>query len=150
MHYHKLGFFSAFLITSGDRYCGGRLERPSGSFKTPNWPDRDYPAGVACVWHIVAPKNQVRFPENMKKVRMCELPRWCEWLRIQGEEVLLDTVLLHAKTQIKMAFALFDLQSHEFSFRLQTYNYENSFEIQRVSKSHMRSFNPVEDVSLGL
>lgn len=52
---------SSYLITSGDRYCGGRLEKPSGSFKTPNWPDRDYPIGVTCVWHIVAPKNQVRW-----------------------------------------------------------------------------------------
>nr|KAF6379740.1 procollagen C-endopeptidase enhancer 2 [Myotis myotis] len=42
-----------------DQYCGGRLERPSGSFKTPNWPDRDYPAGVTCLWHILAPKNQL-------------------------------------------------------------------------------------------
>ncbi|XP_034295198.1 procollagen C-endopeptidase enhancer 2 [Pantherophis guttatus] len=43
----------------GDQYCGGRLDKPTGSFKTPNWPDRDYPAGVTCSWHIVAPKNQV-------------------------------------------------------------------------------------------
>lgn len=56
-------------MTLGDQYCGGRLERPSGSFKTPNWPDRDYPAGVSCVWHIVAPKNQVRLPETGKGVR---------------------------------------------------------------------------------
>ncbi|KAG9494234.1 procollagen C-endopeptidase enhancer 2 [Eleutherodactylus coqui] len=43
----------------GDQYCGGRLDKPTGSFKTPNWPDRDYPAGVTCSWHIVAPKHQV-------------------------------------------------------------------------------------------
>uniref|UniRef100_A0A3Q2ZAP6 Procollagen C-endopeptidase enhancer 2b n=1 Tax=Hippocampus comes TaxID=109280 RepID=A0A3Q2ZAP6_HIPCM len=43
----------------GDQYCGGRLDKPSGTFKTPNWPDRDYPAGVTCSWHIVAPKNQI-------------------------------------------------------------------------------------------
>uniref|UniRef100_A0A3Q2XW62 Procollagen C-endopeptidase enhancer 2b n=1 Tax=Hippocampus comes TaxID=109280 RepID=A0A3Q2XW62_HIPCM len=42
-----------------DQYCGGRLDKPSGTFKTPNWPDRDYPAGVTCSWHIVAPKNQI-------------------------------------------------------------------------------------------
>uniref|UniRef100_M3YKC0 Procollagen C-endopeptidase enhancer 2 n=1 Tax=Mustela putorius furo TaxID=9669 RepID=M3YKC0_MUSPF len=57
------GFMAMFSAAEpnerGDRYCGGRLERPSGSFKTPNWPDRDYPAGVTCVWHIVAPKNQL-------------------------------------------------------------------------------------------
>nr|XP_033813503.1 procollagen C-endopeptidase enhancer 2 [Geotrypetes seraphini] len=43
----------------GDQYCGGRLDKPSGSFKTPNWPDRDYPAGVTCSWHIIAPPNQL-------------------------------------------------------------------------------------------
>lgn len=107
-------FFSYFK-NSGDRYCGGRLERPSGSIKTPNWPDRDYPAGVTCVWHIVAPKNQVRFPKNMKKACMCELPRWCERpisqeLSMQGDEGPAGRRYLHTKTQIKIAFALFDLQ----------------------------------------
>ncbi|KAG8511422.1 Procollagen C-endopeptidase enhancer 2 [Galemys pyrenaicus] len=57
------GFMAMFSAAEpnerGDQYCGGRLERPTGSFKTPNWPDRDYPAGVTCVWHIVAPKNQL-------------------------------------------------------------------------------------------
>ncbi|XP_006002847.1 procollagen C-endopeptidase enhancer 2b isoform X2 [Latimeria chalumnae] len=43
----------------GEQYCGGRLDKPSGSFKTPNWPDRDYPAGVTCSWHIVAPRHQI-------------------------------------------------------------------------------------------
>uniref|UniRef100_A0A8C5MFC8 Procollagen C-endopeptidase enhancer 2 n=1 Tax=Leptobrachium leishanense TaxID=445787 RepID=A0A8C5MFC8_9ANUR len=43
----------------GDQYCGGRLDKPTGTFKTPNWPDRDYPAGVTCVWQIIAPKHQV-------------------------------------------------------------------------------------------
>ncbi|XP_028650515.1 procollagen C-endopeptidase enhancer 2b [Erpetoichthys calabaricus] len=43
----------------GDQYCGGRLDKPSGTFKTPNWPDRDYPAGVTCSWHIVAPRSQI-------------------------------------------------------------------------------------------
>ncbi|MBZ3872575.1 Procollagen C-endopeptidase enhancer 2 [Sciurus carolinensis] len=57
------GFMAMFSAAEpnerGDQYCGGRLERPAGSFKTPNWPDRDYPAGVTCVWHIIAPKNQL-------------------------------------------------------------------------------------------
>ncbi|KAF5914563.1 hypothetical protein HPG69_007948 [Diceros bicornis minor] len=57
------GFMATFSAAEpnerGDQYCGGLLERPSGSFTTPNWPDRDYPAGVTCVWHIVAPKNQL-------------------------------------------------------------------------------------------
>ncbi|XP_078521745.1 procollagen C-endopeptidase enhancer 2 [Lissotriton helveticus] len=57
------GFVAMFSAAEpnerGDQYCGGRLDKPLGSFKTPNWPDRDYPAGVTCSWHIVAPKNQV-------------------------------------------------------------------------------------------
>ncbi|KAM9775578.1 procollagen C-endopeptidase enhancer 2b isoform 2-T2 [Syngnathus typhle] len=57
------GFLSVFSAAQpherGDQYCGGRLDKPSGTFKTPNWPDRDYPAGVTCSWHIVAPKKQI-------------------------------------------------------------------------------------------
>ncbi|PKK27038.1 procollagen C-endopeptidase enhancer 2 [Columba livia] len=57
------GFIAKFSAAEpherGDQYCGGRLEKPSGSFQTPNWPERDYPAGVTCSWHIVAPKNQL-------------------------------------------------------------------------------------------
>ncbi|XP_055058800.2 procollagen C-endopeptidase enhancer 2 [Misgurnus anguillicaudatus] len=43
----------------GDRYCGGLLDKPNGTIKTPNWPDRDYPPGVTCFWHIIAPKEQI-------------------------------------------------------------------------------------------
>ncbi|KAG9343522.1 hypothetical protein JZ751_013688 [Albula glossodonta] len=57
------GFLAKFSATlpnaRGDRYCGGRLDKPSGSLKTPNWPEKDYPAGVTCSWHIVAPRNQI-------------------------------------------------------------------------------------------
>ncbi|XP_026062620.1 procollagen C-endopeptidase enhancer 2-like isoform X2 [Carassius auratus] len=45
--------------SAGDRYCGGLLDEPSGTIKTPNWPDKDYPAGVTCSWHIVAPQDQI-------------------------------------------------------------------------------------------
>lgn len=48
-----------WLSMAGDRYCGGLLDKPSGTIKTPNWPDKDYPAGVTCAWHIVAPQDQV-------------------------------------------------------------------------------------------
>lgn len=55
-----LAAFSAILPNEqGDRYCGGRLDKPSGSFNTPNWPEKDYPAGVSCSWHIVAPRHQI-------------------------------------------------------------------------------------------
>uniref|UniRef100_A0A3B3YPN3 Procollagen C-endopeptidase enhancer 2b n=1 Tax=Poecilia mexicana TaxID=48701 RepID=A0A3B3YPN3_9TELE len=52
-------FDSAPPHERGDQYCGGRLDKPSGTFKTPNWPEKDYPAGVTCFWRIVAPKNQI-------------------------------------------------------------------------------------------
>uniref|UniRef100_A0A668UAU3 Procollagen C-endopeptidase enhancer 2b n=1 Tax=Oreochromis aureus TaxID=47969 RepID=A0A668UAU3_OREAU len=52
-------FSAAHSHERGDQYCGGRLLKPSGTFKTPNWPEKDYPAGVTCSWHIVAPKNQI-------------------------------------------------------------------------------------------
>ncbi|XP_048827375.1 procollagen C-endopeptidase enhancer 2-like isoform X5 [Brienomyrus brachyistius] len=57
------GFLAAYSAAKphkqGEQYCGGRLEKPTGSFKTPNWPEKDYPAGVSCFWHIVAPRNQI-------------------------------------------------------------------------------------------
>ncbi|XP_012670725.2 procollagen C-endopeptidase enhancer 2 [Clupea harengus] len=57
------GFLAVFAAVrpneKGDRYCGGLLDRSSGSLKTPNWPEKDYPAGVTCTWHIVAPRNQI-------------------------------------------------------------------------------------------
>lgn len=147
---HKLGFFS-YLITSGDQYCGGRLERPSGSFKTPNWPDRDYPAGVTCLWHILAPKNQVRFPENMKKAFMCELCRQCEGpnsqeLLLKGKKGLAGhrsffiqrprfKLLLHyltCKTTDSLSYSIITI-------------FKTGFEIQMVNKFHVQLFNPVED-----
>ncbi|XP_067897650.1 procollagen C-endopeptidase enhancer 2b isoform X2 [Heterodontus francisci] len=57
------GFVAMYSATRpnqrNDQFCGGRLEKSPGSFKTPNWPDHDYPAGVSCSWHIVAPKHQI-------------------------------------------------------------------------------------------
>ncbi|XP_064293678.1 LOW QUALITY PROTEIN: procollagen C-endopeptidase enhancer 1-like [Phalacrocorax carbo] len=41
------------------QFCGGRLEKPQGSLKTPNWPEENYPAGISCSWHIVAPPEKV-------------------------------------------------------------------------------------------
>uniref|UniRef100_A0A9J8BL45 Procollagen C-endopeptidase enhancer 2b n=1 Tax=Cyprinus carpio carpio TaxID=630221 RepID=A0A9J8BL45_CYPCA len=57
------GFLAVYSAANpnerGDQYCGGRLMKRSGTFKTPNWPEKDYPAGVTCSWHIVAQKNQI-------------------------------------------------------------------------------------------
>ncbi|XP_042333248.1 procollagen C-endopeptidase enhancer 1 [Sceloporus undulatus] len=42
-----------------NQFCGGKLEKPQGSLKTPNWPESDYPPGISCSWHIIAPKDKV-------------------------------------------------------------------------------------------
>ncbi|KAL4659590.1 procollagen C-endopeptidase enhancer 2-like [Arapaima gigas] len=34
------------------QFCGGKLTKPQGSVKTPNWPEKNYPAGISCSWHI--------------------------------------------------------------------------------------------------
>ncbi|XP_004617253.1 procollagen C-endopeptidase enhancer 1 [Sorex araneus] len=41
------------------QFCGGRLEKAQGTLTTPNWPESDYPAGISCSWHIIAPQDQV-------------------------------------------------------------------------------------------
>ncbi|XP_045318212.1 procollagen C-endopeptidase enhancer 1 isoform X1 [Leopardus geoffroyi] len=47
--------------TSGTehQFCGGRLEKAQGTLTTPNWPESDYPPGISCSWHIIAPPDQV-------------------------------------------------------------------------------------------
>uniref|UniRef100_A0A3Q2NXA3 Procollagen C-endopeptidase enhancer b n=1 Tax=Fundulus heteroclitus TaxID=8078 RepID=A0A3Q2NXA3_FUNHE len=42
-----------------DQFCGGRLTKPQGSVKTPNWPNSNYPAGISCSWHITVEPNNV-------------------------------------------------------------------------------------------
>ncbi|KAG9463035.1 hypothetical protein GDO78_022562 [Eleutherodactylus coqui] len=39
--------------------CGGKFEKPQGSITSPNWPENNYPSGVSCSWHIVAPREQI-------------------------------------------------------------------------------------------
>ncbi|XP_010607767.1 procollagen C-endopeptidase enhancer 1 [Fukomys damarensis] len=48
-------------VTSGNehQFCGGRLEKAQGTLTTPNWPESDYPPGINCNWHIIAPPDQV-------------------------------------------------------------------------------------------
>ncbi|GCB86806.1 hypothetical protein scyTo_0027487, partial [Scyliorhinus torazame] len=40
------------------QFCGGKLVKPQGSFKTPNWPEKEYPTGITCSWHIVGRANE--------------------------------------------------------------------------------------------
>ncbi|XP_054851131.1 procollagen C-endopeptidase enhancer 1 [Eublepharis macularius] len=42
-----------------NQFCGGKLEKPQGTLKTPNWPESDYPPGISCSWHVIAPKDKV-------------------------------------------------------------------------------------------
>ncbi|XP_048372931.1 procollagen C-endopeptidase enhancer 1 [Sphaerodactylus townsendi] len=42
-----------------NQFCGGKLEKPQGTLKTPNWPESDYPPGISCSWHIIAPMDKV-------------------------------------------------------------------------------------------
>ncbi|KAM4037174.1 procollagen C-endopeptidase enhancer 1 isoform 2-T2 [Anomaloglossus baeobatrachus] len=44
---------------SDNLLCGGKFEKPQGSITSPNWPENNYPSGVSCSWHVVAPKDQV-------------------------------------------------------------------------------------------
>ncbi|KAK2863096.1 hypothetical protein Q5P01_002629 [Channa striata] len=62
------GFLASFSAgkphVEENQFCGGRLTKPQGSVKTPNWPNSDYPAGISCSWYIsVEPSNviEVRF-----------------------------------------------------------------------------------------
>ncbi|XP_039428399.1 procollagen C-endopeptidase enhancer 1 isoform X2 [Corvus cornix cornix] len=55
-----LAWFSAGSPpTNEHQFCGGRLEKPQGSLNTPNWPEENYPPGISCSWHIVAPPDKV-------------------------------------------------------------------------------------------
>ncbi|KAK2117214.1 hypothetical protein P7K49_004100 [Saguinus oedipus] len=47
------------LPSSEHQFCGGRLEKAQGTLTTPNWPESDYPPGISCSWHIIAPRDQV-------------------------------------------------------------------------------------------
>lgn len=47
------------LLFAEHQFCGGKMEKPQDTLKTPNWPESDYPPGVSCSWHIVAPKGKV-------------------------------------------------------------------------------------------
>ncbi|XP_026791721.3 procollagen C-endopeptidase enhancer b isoform X1 [Pangasianodon hypophthalmus] len=42
-----------------NQFCGGKLTKPQGSVKTPNWPDSNYPTGISCSWHISVATNMV-------------------------------------------------------------------------------------------
>ncbi|XP_061104653.1 procollagen C-endopeptidase enhancer a [Conger conger] len=42
-----------------NQFCGGRMTKPQGSLKTPNWPEKNYPAGISCSWHITVEPDMI-------------------------------------------------------------------------------------------
>ncbi|XP_063157837.1 procollagen C-endopeptidase enhancer 1 isoform X1 [Candoia aspera] len=58
-HIGPWAFWEPWDYWDEHQFCGGKLEKAQGSLKTPNWPDSDYPPGISCSWHIVAPKDKV-------------------------------------------------------------------------------------------
>ncbi|XP_067113655.1 procollagen C-endopeptidase enhancer a [Osmerus mordax] len=42
-----------------DQYCGGKMTKSQGEIKTPNWPDKNYPAGISCSWLITVEPDRV-------------------------------------------------------------------------------------------
>lgn len=41
------------------QFCGGKLTKSQGTIKTPNWPDKNYPAGISCSWLITVEPEMV-------------------------------------------------------------------------------------------
>ncbi|XP_059359896.1 procollagen C-endopeptidase enhancer 1-like [Carassius carassius] len=60
-----------------NQFCGGRLTKPQGSVKTPNWPESDYPAGISCSWHISVEPNMV-IEVKFEKLDL-ELDTYCRY-----------------------------------------------------------------------
>ncbi|XP_068129989.1 procollagen C-endopeptidase enhancer 1 [Hyperolius riggenbachi] len=55
-----LAWYSAGAAKNTENlFCGGKLEKEQGTISSPNWPKTNYPSGISCSWHIVAPKHQV-------------------------------------------------------------------------------------------
>jgi len=57
-------FNGAKPYVDDQQFCGGKLTKDQGEIKTPNWPDKKYPAGTSCSWLITVEPDmviQVRF-----------------------------------------------------------------------------------------
>ncbi|KAM9333724.1 procollagen C-endopeptidase enhancer a [Pholidichthys leucotaenia] len=57
------GFVAYFSGTKpyvdDEQFCGGKLTKSQGEIKTPNWPDKKYPAGTSCSWLITVDPDSV-------------------------------------------------------------------------------------------
>lgn len=57
------GFVAYFSGTKpyvdDEQFCGGKMTKSQGEIKTPNWPDKKYPAGTSCSWLITVEPEMV-------------------------------------------------------------------------------------------
>ncbi|KAJ7996570.1 hypothetical protein DPEC_G00238440 [Dallia pectoralis] len=55
-----LAYFNSGKPDAADsQFCGGKMTKAQGEIKTPNWPEKHYPAGVSCSWLITVEPDQV-------------------------------------------------------------------------------------------
>ncbi|XP_067463716.1 procollagen C-endopeptidase enhancer a [Thunnus thynnus] len=52
-------FSGAKPYVDDQQFCGGKLTKDQGEIKTPNWPDKKYPAGTSCSWLITVEPDMV-------------------------------------------------------------------------------------------
>ncbi|KAF3706618.1 Procollagen C-endopeptidase enhancer 1 Procollagen COOH-terminal proteinase enhancer 1 [Channa argus] len=57
------GFVAFFSGTKpyldDEQFCGGKMTKSQGEIKTPNWPEKKYPAGTSCSWLITVEPDMV-------------------------------------------------------------------------------------------
>ncbi|KAL0994143.1 hypothetical protein UPYG_G00118300 [Umbra pygmaea] len=55
-----LAYYSSAKPHANDpQFCGGKMTKAQGEIKTPNWPEKNYPAGISCSWLITVEPDQV-------------------------------------------------------------------------------------------
>lgn len=55
-----LAYFSGGKPTADDQqFCGGKMTKAQGEIQTPNWPQKNYPAGISCSWLITVEPDRV-------------------------------------------------------------------------------------------
>lgn len=47
------------LFALDQQFCGGKITKAQGEIKTPNWPEKKYPAGTSCSWLITVEPDMV-------------------------------------------------------------------------------------------
>ncbi|XP_074466312.1 procollagen C-endopeptidase enhancer a [Sebastes fasciatus] len=52
-------FSGAKPYVDDEQFCGGKITKAQGEIKTPNWPDKKYPAGTSCSWLITVEADMV-------------------------------------------------------------------------------------------